>query len=39
MIKTERIPKINIKKNMNQFFRKSLDKYKFNLEVYVPNSM
>ena len=74
MIKTERIPKINIKKNIikrrggdngrdfrfhpgityskklsyeldslpenvNQFFRKSLDKYKFNLEVYVPNSM
>ena len=25
--------------NINQLFRKSLDKYKFNLEVYVPHSM
>ena len=24
---------------MNQFFRKSLDKYKFKMEVYVPQSM
>ncbi len=25
--------------NINQLFRKSLDKYKFQLEVYVPHSM
>jgi len=29
----------SLPKNMNQFFRKSLDKYKFQMEVYVPQSM
>ena len=29
----------SLPKNINQFFRKSLDKYKFQMEVYVPQSM